>query len=272
MSQEAYTIVVPTRDSGRWISILDEAYKILGMRPLYLYDRRSSDRTLETLEQRRANVVSVTPSLDRVEGVLSVTRDLVSTCWVVRLDDDEFPSASLITWLNLSLPTIDASNLALSRRDVYFFKGRLCFSRLEDYYFHPEDPTYLDPQWRVFKSRHVDFIENIHTPGFENPESTAAPPSAYFVHFDWIMRSFAERWEKLKRYERQAPGAGWANARFYLPELHAPEDHRWLPLDTREFDALARRIGDATRQDGRRRSSPFVPFRCPTQQSHFVRL
>jgi hypothetical protein len=190
----------------------------------------------------QADVLLVEPTFDRVEGMLAATRDVVDTDWVVRFDDDELPSLALITWLHCSLSGVKEPSLAFSRRDVAFFAGRLCFARLEDYYFHPQDPTYLDPQWRAFRPQNVKFTEAIHTPGFQIAQFATAPSQAFFVHFDWLLRSFEQRWAKLKRYERQSPGAGWKFAGFYLPELHAPEDLRWTPLETDEFDCLSRRL------------------------------
>jgi hypothetical protein len=217
------------------------AYRTLGIQPLYLCDIRSSDGTQDVLEGMGADMIPVKPKLDRVEHILSVTREAVETDWLVRLDDDEIPSAALIGWLDRSVEGINVPIIALSCRYVMLVDGRLCFSRLEDYYFHP-DPTYLDPQWRAFRPREVDFIDTIHTPGFKITRYETAPLWAFFIHFDWLLRSYTERRAKLKRYERQSRGAGWQLARYYLPELHTPEDMRWTPIETDEFDYLARRL------------------------------
>ncbi len=237
-----YRVIVPTRDGAEWIRPIAEAYRALGVRPLYLYDTRSADGTFAVLEDLGADVAPVTPTSDRVEGIISVSRDVVETEWVVRFDDDELPSAALIAWLDRSLARVAEPSLALSRRNAWVLHGELRFSRLEDHYFHPQDPTYLDPQWRAFRPREVDFVDAIHTRGFTASQSDMAPQWAFFVHFDWIVRSFEQRCAKLTRYDRQSPGAGWSFARFYLPELHAAEDLRWTPFETDEFNCLARRL------------------------------
>ncbi len=46
------------------------------------------------------------------------------------------------------------------------------------------------------------------------------PESAYFIHLDWVIRSYAERLQKLISYEQQSEAAGYCYARFYLPKLH----------------------------------------------------
>jgi len=237
-----YRIVIPTRDSARWIAAFNEAYELLRIRPLYIYDTRSTDATRQVLDGLRAEVVAVTPQVDRVEAMLSVTRHAVDTEWVIRFDDDEIPSRTLIDWLDRVLPTIQHSSVAFSRSDANFRADRLIYSRLEDYYFHPQDPTYLDPQWRGFRPRHVTFRDTIHSPGFSPTQFTTAPARAFFVHFDWSLRSFNERIAKLLRYERQHPGAGWGSAKFYLPELHAEHDLRWTAFETDEFNDFARRL------------------------------
>jgi len=209
---------------------------------LYLYDVRSTDSTLALLKALGAETISVEPEFDRVECMLSTPWDSVEEEWVIRFDDDELPSAGLIHWLDTSLHRIEEASIAFSRRDVQFVEKCLCFSRLEDYYFHPLDPTYLDPQWRAFQPRKVDFTDAIHTPGFHVSQFATAPSSTFFVHFDWILRTFEQRLAKVRRYERQSTGGGWPFARFYLPELHAQEDLRWTPFETAEFDELAQRL------------------------------
>ena len=253
-----FRVVVPTRDSAGWIAAFAEVYRTLGVRPIYLYDTRSADGTRAILADIAADVVPVEPKHDRVEAMLAVSRHAVETDWVVRLDDDELPSRALIDWLDSSLPAIEEPSLAVSRRDAQFSGGRLCFSRLEDYYFHPQDPTYLNPQWRVFRPHDVCFSESIHTAGFDRPSLRTVPDWAFFVHFDWILRSFEQRRTKLARYERQSAGAGWKYAHFYLMELHAPGDLRWTPFETAEFDHFARGLARVTAA-GRSRAAAAGP-------------
>ena len=242
-STTLFRVVVPARDSAPWIGLFADAYHALGLRPLYLYDTRSVDGTLAALQRKGAEIVPVTPQHDRVEAMLAITRQVVPNEWVVRLDDDELPSAALVAWLQQALAGVEAPCLALSRRDAWLLDGRLHYSRLEDYYFHPQDPTYLDPQWRAFRPRQVGFTDRIHSPGFDASQAGTVPASAFFVHFDWIIRSLAQRRAKLAGYERQSPGAGQGGfARFYLPEMHQAGDSRWTPFETAEFDGLARQL------------------------------
>jgi hypothetical protein len=133
--------------------------------------------------------------------------------------------------------------VALSRRDCLLQDDRLYYSRLEDFYFFKPDPNYLDPQWRVFRHREVEYNDTIHTPGFKvEPPIQLAPQEAYFIHLDWVLRTYEERLAKLKNYELQKKGSGVNFAQFYLPELHNPNDLKLTTFETGEFDSLARSV------------------------------
>ena len=241
VSRQTYRIVIPTRDSAGWIGAFAHAYRRLGVEPIYLLDRRSKDATREVLRDIGADVRIVYPQLDRVEDMLDSTGDIPSD-WLVRFDDDELPSRALLTWLEGNLASMNAPVLALSRRDLYYHDSTLCYSRMETYYFHQDDPTYLCPQYRAYRPDAVRFDNTIHSHGFVLDQYEMAPAGLYFVHFDWLMRSFEQRREKLRRYEAQQCGAGWANGQFYLPELHHAETCRWTPIETEEFQQLADQV------------------------------
>jgi hypothetical protein len=241
MASPIYRIVVPTRDSARWIGTFHREYQRLGVEPVYLFDLRSRDRTGDILKELGAEAISITPKYDRVECMLAATLD-IPTEWVVRFDDDELPSMALIEWLNRNLETIVAPCVAISRRELLVYADQLCFSRMEPFYFHPQDPTFLGPQWRGFRPASVCFTETIHTAGFDVADFATVPQSTYFVHFDWLLRTVQQRRAKIQHYERQSAGGGWRFAQFYLPEMLLPESSRWTPMGTDEFDSLVAEI------------------------------
>lgn len=238
-----YQLVVPTRDSARWIGQFFEAYREIGVSPLYLVDTRTADRTAGILSALGAEILPVTPTADRVESMISVISTLVEKEWVLRLDDDEFPSVALIRWLGSGLSTIRENSVAISRRDCLLSAdGQVLYSRLEDYYWESRDYSFLCPQWRLYRHKSVNYTSDLHTPGFIVRGLQFAPPDCHFVHFDWILRSFAERQEKLEQYERQSKGKGRPFARYYLPELHHPRDLRLARMESSEFTPLAHSI------------------------------
>jgi hypothetical protein len=96
----------------------------------------------------------------------------------------------------------------------------------------------LNPQVRLYQHARVDYIEAIHTAGFQASFSDFAPQDAYFLHFDCILKSPAERLEKVRRYEVIKPGFGWKFGYHYLPDLFPEVDQRARALEAPEFNAL----------------------------------
>lgn len=238
MPSHTFRVVVATRDSARWIDKFLAAYRQIAVEPLYLVDERSTDETVEILEALNADYHIVSPSVPRVEGMLAFIPDLIDTTWALRLDDDEFPSVKLLDWLTHELQNVkDSSSMAISRRDCLLQSGKLVYSRWETLYWS-SDPFYLNPHWRIFKPREVAYTDQVHTAGFVSCPRFV-PAAAYFIHLDWIIRTYAERLRKVANYERQQPGAGYKhNLQVYLPELSPPGRMRLTHLETTEFDDL----------------------------------
>ena len=237
-----YTILIPTRNSGRWLAHFIQQYRRLSVSPMFLLDDRSSDNTEHILIESGARYRKVRLEYDRVESMLALAEEYVEAEWTLRLDDDELPSRRLLQWLSASVESIDEDALWVSRREAFFHNDTFVYSRLEDYYHHPDDPTFLGPQLRLYRHRKVEYSSAIHTPGIVAQRTGFVPQEAYAVHFDWLVRTFEERKEKLRRYEIQQPGAGWGFASFYFPELHRASDSRWTPFNLEEFEEFARTI------------------------------
>lgn len=217
-------VVVPTRDSTGWIGAVLDAYDRLGVRPLFLVDSRGADGTRRILEARGADVAEVTPEADLVEDMVWRIPSVTDAAWILRFDDDEMPSRTLLEWVASALPGMDADQVAFSRRWCLFSpEGRLRYSRLEDFHWSEARPDLLDPQSRLFRADRVRYVRGIHTAGFEPSAALRlAPAEAFFCHFDWIVRGPAARLAKLRRYEREAAGGGVRFGRFYLPECLRP--------------------------------------------------
>jgi hypothetical protein len=187
-------------------------------------------------------LIDITPQHDRVEDIVWRVGHESSTEWLLRIDDDEFPSASMLDWIRRQLVMLENDAVGFSRRWCWYHAGRLAYATPRDFFWRPELPDQLDSQLRLFRPNHVEWTTNIHTDGFTAKNTLFAPPSAYFCHFDWMIRSHAQRKEKMARYDAQQPGAGTGTARFYLPEDRAADDLRLRPLETREFNRLARAV------------------------------
>jgi hypothetical protein len=233
-------IVVATKNSAAWIGSLLEEYQRLGIQPLILLDGYSDDDTEQILLDKAADYKKVYPEFPRVEAVIREIPEFVNAEWALRLDDDEFPSAQLIRWLQCELANATTPILGVPRRWLRLsVEGRCEYSR------HPllrwlDDA--MDIQWRLFKPAQVQYTSEIHTAGFLISDSAVLPDEAYLVHFDWILRTASERAAKVAHYDQQQPNAGSKFRALYVWETSATSEHAFVPMETAEFDRLAQEL------------------------------
>jgi hypothetical protein len=235
-------IFIPTRDSEKWISEFLDAYRQAGVEPLYIVDDRSCDRTLAILREKGAEVVEFLPSGNFAEaGMVEFGAKRAGTHWVLRLDDDEFPSQTLLHWMK------DKANLAgyaawsISRRELSLHDGALVYSRWPTR-VDIADGVHFNGQARLWEARAVSYIEKIHSCGFELPTKLGrAPEDACFAHFNNVLRGLPERLAKICRYAEWDRSLAWRFADESLPELTDSELHAFSAKGIEEFEALARR-------------------------------
>jgi len=216
-----YRVVIPTRDSAGHIGILLEAYRALGIEPIYVLDTRSTDDTAAILARMGATVKPFTPGGDFVEaGMIEFAARAAGTEWVLRLDDDEFPSARLVEWIAGTALQAMRTGFFLSRRDLFLRDGEVRYNRRRSSYTHPARPDFLGGHSRLFRPRELRFYVGLHTAGIHDETGFGfAPQDAFFVHFDGVIRSPAQRLAKIRRYEAIERGSTWRLADEYLPEL-----------------------------------------------------
>lgn len=247
----SFRVVVPTRDNSRWLLPFLLAYRRLGVKPFYIVDARTEDRTLTLLKDHNADfVVYPGDPTNIVEGGILrfAARRMPEGCsWTLRLDDDEFPSQELISWLH-SDEKESSTRWVVSRRDLLNAKLGYGYNRHWAMYHDVSNPDYHYGHIRIYKHDSVDFIETIHTAGIKLDECRYVPETAYFVHLDAILRSLSERIEKLRAYERDHPGSSWRFGNNYLPELCPPEHVNAALLGTDQFDELLKTIPQALQE------------------------
>jgi hypothetical protein len=223
----SFRILIATRDSARWVGAFLNAYRKLGIEPLYIVDTRSKDATLDILRDMSADLISFTPSGDFVEaGTVEFGSRHVGTGWILRVDDDEFPSAALLRWV--SSIGVKSLNQAwnISRRELFLHEGEVFYSRSPGRFGHPQAPEYLHAQGRFHHVERVQYLNRVHTPGIEPPRYfPLAPENAFFVHCNCLLRTPAERWEKIRKYEAIEPRSSLRLADEYLPELYDLAHH-----------------------------------------------
>src|SRR5918996_379642 len=98
-TRSMFTVMVPTINSARWIHHLHHYYVRIGVDPLYCIDSRTRDGTAEVLSHEGARWVMVASEHPRVESLIKSFQNIVSTPWILRVDDDECPSQSLMEWV-----------------------------------------------------------------------------------------------------------------------------------------------------------------------------
>lgn len=243
-----YTIVIPTRDSEAWIGSLLHHYLQRGVTPLIFLDSRTRDGTRVIVEKTGVPIVEMAP-FPFTECIVARTRDVVKTPWTLFVNDDEIPSDALFARLKGPQPPASVQSVAIPRRwawhepDSPLRYGHTCAW---------QDRTGQhgsDHHWRLFRQNQVTFIAKMHTDGFLIDRWSRVPPECYIVHFEWVLRTKAEREAKLRRYDRHRFGYGLFFANMYLPEEQPPDVIDYLPFETTAYDALAKTYFGARRHD-----------------------
>ena len=234
------SLFIPTRDSARWIGVLLDAYRKLGVEPLYVVDGRSTDNTLDILHRKHANFVSFIPSGDFVEcGMIEHGALACETDWVMRLDDDEFPSVKLAEVLLRADfahhgQAVSAARFEVSRVDGKFGKtiwpSRLWLGGQYDVY---------NPLLRIFDRTAVSFEQKVHTSGLSvHGTISHLPEEFYFLHFNNIIRNLVERVAKVRLYASASPKLAWRYAEESLPELVPEGLHYFINEGIGEYKSL----------------------------------
>ena len=232
------TIVIPTRDSAGWIGVLLAHYQARGFTPTLLLDSRTSDDTAAIAARAGAPVVRI-EGFTFTEAIVSVTQDCVATPWALFMHDDEVPSDRLFARLAAPPPPEPAESVAISRRWAWYEPGQPLHYGRSDHWQDRTGQNGADHMWRLFRPDRVTFIAQMHTDGFLIDRWSRLPPDTYFVHFEWVIRSHAQRAAKLRAYDRHRDGYGRFFKKIYLPESQEAGVIEYLPFDTDAYDQLA---------------------------------
>lgn len=240
-------LIVPTFNSARWILILLDRYRALGLEPLYCVDSRSTDMTEELLRASGADVKVVSFEPPRVEALVPQLADMTTDPWILRMDDDEIPSLEMVEWIagdfSHSCACVGFVRRYLRLVDDSAIPGRVTLS-VQYIASASWGQNGEDRQYRLYRKDRVAYTTEIHTPGFTPREAIHAPVEAAIWHFEAFCRSREERLEKRRGYDKQRPGAGSGGTGRY--EL--PEDLTWDIVGTVEDEEafrLARLIVEA---------------------------
>lgn len=233
----AFEIVIPTRNGARWLGQFLAAYRKLGIDPLYIVDARSEDRTEELLRSAGARTALCRMEADFPEGgMIEFASHLVERDWILRIDDDEFPSRRLLAWAEETGCRTNVDCWSLSRLPLLRYEDGIRYARLRS--LHHSGKEFIGPHSRLYRHRRVEYCHEMHSAGFKTHRMHFAPADAFLVHCEVLLKNATERLEKLRRYEAGTPGSGWKFGYHSLPELFPQVNRRPAPLPSDEFDAL----------------------------------
>jgi len=155
----SYRVTIPTRDSARWIGQVLGAYRRMGVEPLYIVDARSRDGTFELLQEASADCIPFTPHGDIAEaGMIEFGAKAAGTEWVLRLDDDEFPSQKVLDWVAKVGTRSSRPFWGLSRRDVSLRDEGFVYSQWPARNVWTGDRFCLNAQLRLYRANSVRYI------------------------------------------------------------------------------------------------------------------
>jgi hypothetical protein len=189
------------------------------------------------LKQANARVAMVSSEAPRVEDLIEKFKALVNTPWILRIDDDECPSRELVEWIMASGCDFDQESVSFPRRWLRFSSA----NKLEFAASASWDQKGEDRQFRLYCKDTVNYINDIHTPGFLMSGFVQAPSNAVIYHFDWIIRSKSERLAKVAKYDAQRSGMGSSFVKYYIPEDFTNWDYGGAIVDA-NVQVLARHL------------------------------
>jgi hypothetical protein len=235
---DEFEYAIPTRDAIAYVPIIAREYVRLNVRPRYFVDGRS-DRLYKLFATRllpRSTLISTEGEC--IEEIIPELAAYSTKRWMIRVDDDELPSANLIQWLSNIIGRTSKTVIAFPRRAVRFGKDCAVYARTIPCV------TPGDYQYRAFVRGAVQFNRRLHTPGFDFDKSDAlyAPEDCCLYHFDWIVRDRLAREAKLRKYEHIQNGTWSIFKHQYLPEDFASEEYNYVHVDDPSIARLANRL------------------------------
>lgn len=234
-----FTVVIPTRQSATWIAALLQHYLKRGVVPKLLLDARTQDNTRQIAEGLGVQVVDV-HDFTFTEAIVRRTQDVVSTPWALFMHDDELPSGKLFDRLEGPPPPAAAQSVAIPRRWAWYEPGKPLQYGRSDSWPDRAQQNGADHHWRLFQPGQVQYVAAMHSDGFYIDQWSRFPLDSYIVHFEWVVRTHAQRTAKLRRYDEYRYGYGRLFEQTYLPESQPPGLIEYLAFETDEFDELAK--------------------------------
>jgi hypothetical protein len=140
------TLVIPTTASGRWLEQVIDFYDDIGVTVVFALDARTSDGTRSLLSVKGAACID----LGRKRRVDSLTADIfsiVSTDWILLVDEDELPKPALLNFVDKAVEHSTEFVWGFPRVHCRY---DTCSGELQYSHFLPFGPfANADLQWRL---------------------------------------------------------------------------------------------------------------------------
>jgi hypothetical protein len=219
------SLCILTKNSARYLERLLRIGRAFADELVVAVDATSSDATAD-IARRHADKLFRVETPTYAERALAWLNERCAGDWILRLDDDELPSAGLVAALPRLLRDREVTHYWLPRRWV---AGPGCGRWLA------ERPWWPDWQLRLFRN----IRSLVQVPGGLHTGYVVQGAGRYFgggciYHLDLVYHSESARREKVARYDACAPGSGLAH--YYLPPAGAALATR--PVDDDPFAEL----------------------------------
>jgi hypothetical protein len=217
-------LIIPTRGCSKWLPFFLDAYKAWQISPIFAVDRGCEPATLDILKERNIELIFIDEAqLGNGESIMPYISKFVTEDYIFRLDDDEFPSADLMRWIN-SIPDSQYSFVTswwLPRYEVAMLDGKL--HSCHPLWHRTKVGTSLHENLhggRFYRHREVIYDKvGAHHGNFISDYISHAPREALIIHLDYLVRTVEERINKIRAVEKRFKDAGWPFANHMIPEI-----------------------------------------------------
>jgi hypothetical protein len=221
-------LIIPTRGCSRWLPYFLNAYRSWGLEPTYAVDNGCEAATLRLLKDNNVSTIVIdSDQIPNGESIMPYLSKSIEEDYILRLDDDEFPTRELIGWAN-SIPDSDYAFVTswwIPRYEVAFLDGKLQSCHPKWFRTKVGASLYHNLHGgRFYRHRDVTYDKvGPHHGNFISDYVSHAPPEALLIHLDYLVRTMEERLNKIRATEKRFKDAGWPFANHMLPEM-APRE------------------------------------------------
>jgi len=234
------TLVVPTINSEPFLDHVIDFYADLGVPVVFAVDCRTSDGTRSLLTRKAADFIEVSGAHRRVESLFADIVAKINTDWILRLDDDELPTPSMLNFVN---KTAELSVNVVYGFPLANFQFNSQTNEIQYSQFLPFTPIGgKNLKYRLFKREDFSPDDRLHTAGLVPKDPQSAPPDAFIFHFDWVLRSRPQRLEKLRSYQTQDFDIAKAYSLSLLYENIPDSWHMFRSLPNEKYRTFAEKM------------------------------